>query len=152
MVAVRSVELVRLSEECVRVRGVGKRSRVPKDLRKRVLSLVTSGVSVGQVARSCGLSASLIYKWRTELCRRYRSEGLVKRLTVVSDSIKPVRSVALLVLPRPSLGCSSTNSRPVGYPVMPQPLAPRAKQMVGQLADLARTRPSFLPVSSCIQM
>ena len=89
MVAVRSVELVRLSEEFVRVRGVGKRSRVPKDLRKRVLSLVTSGVSVGQVARSCGLSASLIYKWRTELFRPYRSEGLVKRLTVVSDSIKP---------------------------------------------------------------
>lgn len=89
MVAVRNVELVRVAEEIGRSRGAGKRGRVPKDLQKRVLSLVTSGVSIGQVAKSCGLSAGLIYKWRTDLRRSCRSGDLVKRLAVVPEQANP---------------------------------------------------------------
>jgi transposase-like protein len=49
---------------------------------------VTSGHSIGQVAKSCGLSASAIYKWRNDLRHSFRSEDRVRRLAIVPEHTK----------------------------------------------------------------
>ena len=40
--------------------------RYPSEFRERVLSLVSAGRSVAQVASDLGLSQSAIYKWRDQ--------------------------------------------------------------------------------------
>lgn len=89
MSAVSRADLARVSEQVARLRQGGGRRPVPKDLRQQVMSLVTAGMGVTKVARSCGLSPSLVYKWRADLRSACARGEAARRLVVVHES--PVR-------------------------------------------------------------
>jgi transposase-like protein len=86
MQVVRNPDLARVAQEVARVRSGGKHRRLPNELRQQVMDLVTSGLGIARVSKACGLQQSVLYRWRQEMRRSFRSSELTpKRLAVVAE-------------------------------------------------------------------
>jgi transposase-like protein len=71
----------------------GNRRGVTPELKSRILSRVTSGQRIADVAKACGVHPKSIYQWRSELRKELSMQPEFRKISVARPEFSRAKSI-----------------------------------------------------------
>lgn len=81
-----------VAEQFAQLPRRGNRRCVTPELKSRIVSLVTSGQRIADVAKACGVHPMSIYQWRAELRKGLSRKPEFRKISVARPAFSPARS------------------------------------------------------------